>query len=349
MRLAVSLEGVVQGVGMRPFVHALAVRLGLTGFVLNDGRGVIIEVEGDADRLRRFVADLEREAPPLAVIERVRTVLVPPRHDAAFTIADSELAVRRDALVPPDAATCDDCLREVFDPRDRRFRYPFTNCTNCGPRFTIVRDVPYDRARTTMAPFSMCAACAREYHDPGDRRFHAEPVACPTCGPRLALVDKDGVTIGGDPIDACAGLIAGGRIAAIKGLGGYHLAVDAAHEEATASLRARKHREDKPFAVMVRDLAEAQRLARVDDHEARLLTSPARPIVLLRRRESGDVAPAVAPGTAVLGIMLPYTPVHHLLLAALSRPIVLTSGNVSDEPIAYRDDDARHQLRLIAD
>src|SRR5215471_7963070 len=310
MRLAVSLEGVVQGVGMRPFVHALAVRLGLTGFVLNDGRSVTIEVEGDADRLRRFVADLEREAPPLAVIER---------------------AVRRDALVPPDAATCDDCLRELFDPRDRRFRYPFTNCTNCGPRFAIVRDVPYDRARTTMAPFSMCAACAREYHDPGDRRFHAEPVACPTCGPRLALVDKDGVTIGGDPIDACAGLIAGGRIAAIKGLGGYHLAVDAAHEEATASLRARKHREDKPFAVMVRDLAEAQRLARVDDHEARLLTSPARPIVLLRRRESGDVALAVAPGTAVLGIMLPYTPVHHLLLAALSRPIVLTSGNVSDE------------------
>ena len=349
MRLAVSIEGTVQGVGMRPFVHALATRLGLTGFVRNDGGGVAIEVEGDAERLRAFVADLRAEAPPLAVIEQVRAAEIPARHDRAFTIAASAAPARRDALLPPDAATCDACLRELFDPGDRRFRYPFVNCTNCGPRLTIVRDVPYDRARTTMASFAMCADCAREYADPADRRFHAEPIACPACGPRLALTDGPGAALGGDPIEQCAALLASGRIVAIKGLGGYHLAVDAALPDAASALRAKKHRDDKPFALMVRDVSAARRLAEVDAHEAALLASAVRPIVLLRRRAPGDIAPAVAPRTAWLGIMLPYTPVHHLLLDAHPSPIVLTSGNRSDEPIAYRDDDARDRLRSIAD
>lgn len=348
-RLSVSLEGVVQGVGMRPFVHALATRLGLAGFVRNDAHGVTIEVEGDADRVRRFVDDLRRHRPPLAVIERLRTVEIPSRSEQGFVIADSAAAARRETLVPPDTATCDDCVREIFDPADRRFRYAFTNCTNCGPRFTIVRDVPYDRPRTTMAAFAMCADCAREYHDPRDRRFHAEPIACPACGPRLSLVDAGGATLDGDPIAHCVRLLADGRIVAIKGLGGYHLAADAGNHKAVAELRARKHREDKPFALIVRDLAAARALAEVDPHEAALLTSRARPIVLLHRLARGEVAPAVAPASAVLGIMLPYTPIHHLLLADVRRPLVMTSGNVSDEPIAYRDVDARARLGRIAD
>ena len=349
MRLRISIEGVVQGVGMRPFLHALATRLGLGGFVLNDGRGVTVEVEGDVDRVQQFVVELPRQPPPLAVIERVRTLEIPIRHETAFLIADSAAAVRRQTLVPPDTATCDDCVREIFDPADRRFRYPFTNCTNCGPRFTIVRDVPYDRARTTMASFTMCADCAREYHDPTDRRFHAEPIACPACGPRLRLAAADGSGIDGDAITQCARLLGEGRVVAIKGIGGYHLATDAGNHKAVAELRARKHREDKPFALMVRDLTAARALAEVDADEAALLTGRARPIVLLRRRPGDAVAPAVAPASALLGIMLPYTPVHHLLLADFSRPLVLTSGNVSDEPIAYRDDDARSRLRGIAD
>jgi len=345
----VSVEGVVQGVGMRPFVHALATRLGLGGFVRNDGRGVTIEVEGNAPQLQDFLAALERFAPPLAVVDRVHTVEIPPRHEPTFTITSSAEPRRRLALLPPDTATCADCLREIFNPADRHYRYAFTSCTRCGPRFTIVRDVPYDRARTTMASFTMCRACAREYHDPYDRRFHAEPIACPACGPRLQLVDRDRRTIAGDPIETCAQLLSDGAVVAIKGLGGYHLAADAASERAVATLRARKHREEKPFAVMARNLDAARLLAEVDHLEEELLASPARPIVLMRRRADARVAAAVAPGTAWLGVMLPYTPLHHLLLAALPGPIVLTSGNVSDEPIAYRDDEALTRLGDIAD
>ena len=243
-----------------------------------------------------------------------------------------------------DTATCADCLRELSDPADRRHKYPFINCTNCGPRFTIVRDVPYDRPLTTMAPFTMCERCAAEYHDPADRRFHAQPVCCPACGPRLAL-DGDSQ----DPLQAAAELLRRGRILAVKGLGGYHLAADAACEQAVAALRARKHREDKPFAVMAADLAAAAELAEIDAAAAALLTSPARPIVLLPRQPGAAVAPATAPGNRQLGVMLPYTPLHHLLLEAVARPIVLTSGNVSDEPIVYRDDEARETLKGIAD
>jgi hydrogenase maturation protein HypF len=348
VRTAVRVEGVVQGVGFRPFVYGLATGLGLTGLVGNDLDGVFVEVEGPETAVSEFLLRLERDAPPLARIERVTARAVTPIKSASFAIAASEAASEsagpRRTLVSADTATCADCLRELSEPADRRFGYPFINCTNCGPRFTIVRDVPYDRPLTTMAAFAMCARCAAEYHDPADRRFHAQPTCCPACGPRLALDDYHD-----DPLQATAELLRQGKIVAVKGLGGYHLAADAAAEEAVAELRARKHREDKPFAVMAADLVAARRLAEVDETAAGLLTSPARPIVLLPRKPGSTVAKAAAPGNRQLGIMLPYTPLHHLLLAALSRPIVLTSGNVSDEPIVYRDDEARERLKGIAD
>jgi hydrogenase maturation protein HypF len=350
VRSEVRVEGIVQGVGFRPFVHQLASRLGLAGLVGNDARGVFVEVEGPPAKVEAFLAALEREAPPLAVVERVTARSVPAIGQAGFTIAASEPGGDRRALVSPDTATCADCLRELADPADRRYRYPFINCTNCGPRFTIVRDVPYDRPNTTMAGFAMCTDCAREYHDPADRRFHAQPVCCPACGPALRLTGRNGRPLASKPLVASAGLLRVGRVVAVKGLGGYHLAADAACESAVAALRARKHREDKPFAVMVADLDQARRLCRVDPAEAALLASPRRPIVLLRRADpAGAVAASVAPGNRFLGIMLPYTPLHVLLLAEVDGPTVLTSGNVSDEPIVYRDEEARDRLAGIAD
>src|SRR5271166_5761884 len=363
VRTAVRVEGIVQGVGFRPFVYSLATRLGLGGLVGNDVDGVFAEVEGTPEAVREFLVQLERQAPPLAKIERVTTRRLRLTGAASFAIAASQPGGTRRTLVSADSATCADCLRELADPADRRYRYPFINCTNCGPRFTIVRDVPYDRPLTTMAAFAMCEPCAAEYLDPADRRFHAQPTCCPACGPRLALRDPAGNALAGDPlapdplapepVAAAAELLRQGQILALKGLGGYHLAADAASEEAVALLRARKHREDKPFAVMAADLAAARRLAEVDTAAADLLTSPARPIVLLPRRPEAapdaGVAAATAPGNRQLGIMLPYSPLHHLLLAALGRPMVLTSGNVSDEPIVYRDEEALERLGGIAD
>ena len=374
VRASVRVEGVVQGVGFRPFVYSLATRLGLAGWVGNDVDGVFAEVEGPAGQIQEFLAALERDAPPLARVERVSARPIAPDGRAGFAIVASDTSGSRRALVSADSATCADCLSELADPRDRRFGYPFINCTNCGPRFTIVRDVPYDRPLTTMAGFTMCAACAAEYHDPADRRFHAQPVCCPACGPRLRLLAGDGTELSG-PDGVTDGALAGavaalaaGRVLAVKGLGGYHLAVDAASEHAAALLRDRKHREDKPFAVMAADLAAARALCEVDDLAARLLTSPRRPIVLLPRRDAtgrpsraairaarspgadpAQLAAAVAPGNRQLGVMLPYTPLHHLLLRDFGRPIVLTSGNVSDEPIAYRDGDALARLGGLAD
>ena len=348
-RTRVRVEGIVQGVGFRPFVHALAGRLGLAGLVGNDAAGVFVEVEGASETVERFLEALAAEAPPLALIERVTATPLAPTGGRGFTIAPSQAGGERQTLVSPDTATCDDCLRELADPADRRHRYPFINCTNCGPRFTIVTDVPYDRPATTMAGFAMCADCAREYHDPADRRFHAQPVCCPACGPALALLDREGRAAGEEPLAGAAARLREAAVVAVKGLGGYHLAADAASEPAVAALRARKHREDKPFAVMVADLAGARALGRVDPVEAAMLASPRRPIVLLRRLEGTAVARAVAPGNRSLGVMLPYTPLHHLLLAEVGRPIVLTSGNVSDEPIAYRDEEARERLGGIAD
>jgi hydrogenase maturation protein HypF len=349
VRTAIRVEGIVQGVGFRPFVYTAATGLGLSGFVGNDVDGVFVEVEGSAAAVREFLVLLERDPPPLARIERITTRAVLPTGATSFAIAASDPGGPRRTLVSADTATCADCLRELADPADRRFGYPFTNCTNCGPRFTIVRDVPYDRPLTTMAPFTMCERCAAEYHDPADRRFHAQPTCCPACGPRLTLRDAAGRALPGEPLAGAAEVLGAGQVLAVKGLGGYHLAVDAACEPAAAALRARKHREDKPFAVLVADLAEARRLGRVEAADADLLTSASRPIVLLHRRPGALVAAATAPGNRQLGIMLPYTPLHYLLVRAAARAIVLTSGNVSDEPIAYHDADALERLGGIAD
>ncbi len=339
----------MQGVGFRPFVYSLATSLGLGGLVGNDSDGVFAEVEGPPEAVEKFLLALERDAPPLARIERITTAALPLRGSTSFSIALSESGPERRTLVSADTATCTDCLAELTDPGDRRFGYPFINCTNCGPRFTIVRDVPYDRPLTTMASFVMCDRCAAEYHDPADRRFHAQPTCCPACGPRLSLLDRDGTELSGQPLTAAAGLLRQGMVLAVKGLGGYHLAVDASSEEAAAALRARKHREDKPFAVMVADVPEASRLCEVDEAAATLLASSRRPIVLLPRRPGAGVAPSVAPGNRQLGVMLPYTPLHHLLVQDAGHPIVLTSGNISDEPIVYRDGDAAERLGEIAD
>jgi hydrogenase maturation protein HypF len=348
VRTAVRVEGIVQGVGFRPFVYSLATSLGLGGLVGNDVDGVFAEVEGPPAAVDTFLHSLAREAPPLARIERITTTAMRPDGTASFSIAPSEPGRERRALVSADSATCADCLAEMNDPGDRRFGYPFINCTNCGPRFTVVRDVPYDRPLTTMAGFVMCDQCAAEYHDPADRRFHAQPTCCPACGPALALLDPAGAELSGQPLAAAAALLRRGRVLAVKGLGGYHLAVDASSETAAATLRQRKVREDKPFAVMAADLAAARRLCAVDEAAAALLTSDRRPIVLLPRRPGSGIAAAVAPGNRQLGVMLPYTPLHHLLLALVARPVVLTSGNSSDEPIVYRDDEAS-RLGGIAD
>ena len=378
VRAQARVRGIVQGVGFRPFVYRLAREQGLTGHVLNDEHGVLLEVEGAAASVERFFVRLGDEAPPLATIDSVTRRAVSPTGDRAFRIVASARSGTANALVAADSATCADCLSELADPDDRRFRYPFINCTNCGPRFTIVRDVPYDRPRTTMAGFAMCPDCRREYEDPGDRRFHAQPNACPRCGPRAVALSAAGeeiVVADGDPVAWIAGRLAGGAIVAVKGLGGYHLVCDAGDERAVATLRGRKHREDKPFALMAPDVAAARALLELDAEAEALLVSVARPIVLATRREgagvaagsagstgstgsaaSGGVAEAVAPGACELGVMLPYTPLHHLLVADFCAArgdgrtaLVMTSGNVSDEPIAYRDEDALARLTPIAD
>ena len=432
-RVRVRITGTVQGVGFRPFVYGVATRLGLAGAVGNDTRGVWIEAEGTSDAVAALLVAVRDEAPPLAVVDDVVAVPVPVTGAAGFAIAQSAASGAVATAVPPDTATCDDCLRELWDASDRRHLYPFINCTNCGPRFTIVTGIPYDRPLTTMAAFPMCPDCTREYHDPTNRRFHAQPTCCPTCGPHLTLRSPDGSplpphpppdptaptphpppdpTAAADPprpapdpaaatihsapaaaapttpqpppdpravygpptsfqhflgipgfswnevgdagadvaaIAGAAGLLLGGAVVAVKGLGGYHLAAVADDAGAVGRLRARKHREDKPFAVMVGDLEGARALCEVDAVAEAELTGPRRPIVLLPRRVGAAVAEGVAPGAHELGVMLPYTPLHHLLLAAVGRPLVMTSGNVSDEPIAYRDEEAAERLAAIAD
>ena len=358
-RRRIIVQGIVQGVGFRPFVYGEALRRGLHGFVRNDSGGVTIEVEGKGTDLEAFERALAETPPPLARIDRITTESVPLVGATAFVIAGSQAGAERRALIAPDVATCPDCLRELFDPADRRYRYPFINCTNCGPRFTIVEDVPYDRGKTTMRAFPMCPDCQAEYDNPLHRRFHAQPNACPACGPQAQLCDAQGrVLPEADPITAAAEQLAGGAVLAIKGLGGYHLACDALSVAAVSRLRQRKHREAKPFALMAADLATACRLCRVSPAEATLLESRRRSIVVLDRHPDCPVAPGVAPGQRTLGLMLPYTPLHHLLLDAFARRrdgaggpavLVMTSGNRSDEPIAYRDEDARERLASISD
>jgi hydrogenase maturation protein HypF len=356
VRTRARVQGTVQGVGFRPFVYRIAGEEGLAGHVLNDERGVLLEVEGAIEAVERFLARLRSEAPPLAAVEAIALDSLASRGERGFRILASARTGAPDAPVTPDSAPCQECLAELRDPADRRYRYPFVNCTNCGPRFTIVRGVPYDRPLTTMAGFRMCPECAREYEDPADRRFHAQPNACPQCGPQVRVARADGTAIeASDPIGFIAGRLAAGDVVAIKGLGGFHLACDAGEQPAVAALRARKHREDKPFALMVPDLQAACSLVVLGAEEEALLSSIERPIVLAARRPDTPVAGAVAPSAPELGVMLPYTPLHHLLLSDFAATadgraaLVMTSGNVSDEPIAYEDRDALERLAPIAD
>jgi hydrogenase maturation protein HypF len=349
-RRAFVVRGIVQGVGFRPFVYHLAARHRLGGFVRNQTGTVLIEVEGEPPSLEQFGAELAHRPPPLAHIEHLSWHSLPPRGERGFRIESSEADAQSPVFISPDVAVCAECLAELFNRADRRYQYPFLNCTNCGPRLTIITGAPYDRRRTTMAAFALCPACHAEYEDPSDRRFHAQPTACPTCGPRLEILDAAGRGVPTpDPIAFFAAALRDGKIGALKGLGGYHLACAAGNAAAVAELRRRKHRDEKPFAVMVPDAAAAAALAEVGPEERALLQSPRAPIVLVRKRRPSPIAEEVAPRNAWLGILLPYTPLHHLLMRAVGGiPLVMTSGNRSDEPIAYQDDAPQH-LRGIAD
>ncbi|RME38390.1 MAG: carbamoyltransferase HypF, partial [Thermoflexia bacterium] len=353
----IHITGIVQGVGFRPFVYNLATQLGLSGWVLNSSSGVEIEAVGPGAVLEDFVRRLQAEAPPLA---RIESLTVTPCDPAArdtrpvFRILHSEARPGEFLPISPDVAICEDCLRELFDPGDRRYRYPFINCTNCGPRFTIIRDIPYDRPNTTMASFVMCPECQAEYDDPANRRFHAQPNACPVCGPRVEFrPSPDGPSLyGEEALQAARRALADGLILAVKGLGGFHLACDATRDEPALRLRERKGRVDKPFALIMFDLATVEGFCFVDDAERSLLTSRQRPIVLLRRRPGAPISPHVAPNNRYLGVMLPYTPLHYLLLEpaeGFPPALVMTSGNYSEEPIVTTNEEALIRLSALAD
>ena len=364
VRLKFAVCGAVQGVGFRPFVHRLAAELGLRGWVQNSPQGVVIEVEGGRGRLEQFLSRLETEKPPRCFIQSLESSWLDATGQTTFEIRPSATGGGKTALVLPDIATCPDCRREILDPKNRRFRYPFTNCTNCGPRFSIIDALPYDRANTTMKSFTMCSACRAEYEDPRDRRFHAQPNACPVCGPRLELWNADGETAARnhDALLAAAKAIRDGKIVAVKGIGGFHLMTDARRDGVVRRLRERKQREEKPLALMFPSLESVQAVCEVSPSEERLLRSPEAPIVLLRRRKSETsdcqcvdsadcrcIAPSVAPGNPNLGVMLPANPLHHLLMAELGFPVVATSGNLSDEPVCTDDFEAFERLEGIAD
>jgi len=343
------VRGIVQGVGFRPTVYRLAVERGLGGWVLNDAEGVLIELEGPEAGVDSFVSALERDPPPLARITAIESESLAPLGEREFRIAPSA-AGRRVALVSPDMATCGDCRRELLDPRDRRYRYPFINCTNCGPRYSIMLDIPYDRPATTMRGFTMCSACQAEYDDPADRRFHAQPNACPVCGPRLALLGANGEPIAcADAVAAVREALLAGRIVAIKGLTGFHLAADARSDAAVRELRRRKQRDEKPFAMMAASAEAVARRARVGEAERALLESRERPIVLLPKRPDHDLSPAVAPRSPYFGFMLPYAPVHYLVFENDFPPMIMTSGNLAEEPICGDNTEAVRRLAGIAD
>jgi len=349
-RYQVHVRGTVQGVGFRPFIYRLAHDLGLAGWVRNDSSGVVIEVEGPRERLERFLERLPREAPPVADIAAITHKPVEPKGEREFIIARSERLPDALAEIPPDMGICEDCLRELLDPADRRYLYPFINCTNCGPRFTIAESLPYDRPFTSMKVFKMCPRCQAEYDDPADRRFHAQPNACWDCGPQLSLLDPAGNPVETeDPIATVAEALRGGKIAAIKGLGGFHLAVDATNDAAVRTLRERKWREKKPFAIMVPDLEAARRLCELTEAEVELLTSFRKPIVLSRKRPGHGIAESVAPASQFFGIMLPYTPLHVLLMRQGFLALVMTSANRTDEPIAIANAEALERLGSVAD
>ena len=352
-RLRLAVRGAVQGVGFRPFVHRLARELELAGWVNNSSQGVSVEVEGPPAKLEQFLFRIGTEKPPRSSIHSLEASWLDPLCYTGFEIRGSDVSGEKTALVLPDIATCPDCLREIFDPANRRYRYPFTNCTNCGPRFSIIEALPYDRQNTSMKAFKMCPTCQAEYHHPEDRRFHAQPNACPVCGPGLEYWNASGALLsrGHDALLAAAAAIRRGEIVAVKGIGGFHLIVDARNEEAVRRLRERKHREEKPLALMFPALKSLMALCEVSPLEERLLNSPEAPIVLLRRRSTlnSQLSTSIAPGNPNLGVMLPYTPLHHLLMAELGFPVVATSGNLSDEPICTHEHEAPERLRDIAD
>jgi hydrogenase maturation protein HypF len=349
----IKVQGVVQGVGFRPYVYQLASRYDLKGWVCNTSEGVRIEAEGAPTAIERFLQALPAEAPPRAMIEELiieRTIQEDREVYSIFEIVDSRTEEGKYQIVSPDIGICPDCLKEILDPGNRRYRYPFTNCTNCGPRFTIIEDIPYDRPLTTMRNFEMCPECRKEYEDPFNRRFHAQPNACPRCGPSLTLLDGNGNAIDGrDSIAMASRLVGEGKIVAVKGLGGFLLACDATNESVVRLLRQRKHRATKPFAVMLVSLDEARGYCTVSGKEAEILSMPASPIVLLDINDNAAMAPSVAPGLKHLGVMLPYTPLHHLLLRDCRLPLVMTSGNFSEEPIAKDNNEALQRLSGIAD
>ena len=349
-RVRYLFSGIVQGVGFRPFVYRLAVKNNLSGFVQNRPEGVIAEVEGPRTVVDSFLADIRRELPSLANITHVECTSLEIRHDQDFKIIQSDAKGHADVHITPDAATCPDCLQELFDPANRRFRYPFINCTNCGPRLTIINAIPYDRTNTSMACFSLCPQCLAEYENPADRRFHSEPNACPVCGPRLTLLNAEGQLVEtANPVKTAVDLLSSGHVLAIKGLGGFHLSVNAASDEAVKKLRSRKYREEKPLAIMVRDIDKAKQISFVSQEEETLLTSPQRPIVLLKKNQNRLIADSVAPKVPNLGIMLPYTPLHHLLLEDRFTALVMTSANQVDEPICTGNREALDRLQGIAD
>ena len=356
LRLRVAIRGAVQGVGFRPFIYRLATELGVSGWVNNSPQGVFIEIEGDKQRLDSFLLRVEKEKPPRSFIQSLESSFLDPKGYSAFEIRESDGAGEKVALVLPDIAVCADCLRDVFDPSNRRYLYPFTNCTNCGPRFSIIEALPYDRANTTMKRFVMCEECSAEYANPLDRRFHAQPNACPRCGPHLELWDGQGRvrSSGHQALPAAADAIREGRIVAVKGLGGFHFVVDARSDKAVSELRDRKRREEKPFALMYPSLKMIKEDCEVSEVEERLLLSPESPIVLLKRkkvypRSRSPNPQSVAPGNPCLGVMLPYTPLHRLLVAKLGFPVVATSGNLSDEPICIDEREALRRLDGVAD
>jgi hydrogenase maturation protein HypF len=353
-KATVEIRGIVQGVGFRPFVYNLARGHGISGYVLNDSTGVHIEAIADEETLETFLEELRQKHPPQAAIHsmEVKTEELPVGEKVPqdFVIKKSRRLRLRFVPISPDLATCDECLEELLDEKNFRSKYPFINCTNCGPRFTIIKDIPYDRSKTTMKPFEMCEVCAAEYEDFTNRRFHAQPNACPACGPRVVLLDKQGERVRcADPIDKCVELLRAGRIVAVKGLGGFHLACDAMNDAAVRTLRKRKYREDKPFALMMGTLGDVQHHCHVSEADRELLSSPRAPIVLMRKREDSPISQAVAPNQKRFGVMLPYSPLHHLLLKKSGLVLVMTSGNVSDEPICYVNEDALSRLSGIAD
>jgi len=350
-RWKISVSGIVQGVGFRPFVYRLALARGLKGFVANTSDGVALEAQGQTAQLEDFLVALREEAPPLAQVGEISSAPIPLCHDGEFTLHHSTASGPVSTLISPDVAVCEDCLSEFFSPADRRFRYPFINCTNCGPRYTIVERIPYDRPHTTMRGFAMCGPCQREYDDPANRRFHAQPNCCPDCGPQLSLVDADGRQVAerNEALNEALRRLAAGEIVAVKGVGGFHLAVDAANSQAVQRLRQRKGRAAKPLAAMVPDLVAARRICRLEALEEQALTSQARPIVLAAKKEGHGLAEEVAPGYDQFGLMLPYAPLHYLLLQGPVRVLVMTSANRSEEPICIENDEAVQRLVGIAD